>query len=190
MNTLKLLFVALFAVAFVACSNPTDSEEEFEPYKNGTWLVTSPETAEWEGAQPSKQKSSISSSDTIFVTQPEQQHLYVEVDTADYADRGDFYVTFVDSSINKSIYADSVDSFQTYFPKVESSPMLVGGQRIKRTSTHMRVRLGSAYQCSSDKILPAFVFELIKGDHIDGEIFRIYHFDIEGFSETVKDIAC
>lgn len=187
MTTFRSLLLALLVVGVVACSsNPTESEEEFEPYKAGNWLVTSPESAEFIGSQ-SKENYATMASDTVVIEEPGQRYLELVKDTIETEGRDAliFSFSFIDSTVTIN---DNPDIGSVRFRgTVDASSIGTGSQKFNVGPERFRAELELSYFCGED--IPSNYNLALNLLNEESRMIRRYIIQSRGFEDVMIDFC-
>lgn len=183
----NLLFAFLTVVVIAGCGdNPTDSNE-FEPYEVGTWLITSPTSAEWIGETSTQSKIKTMQSDTIEIKQPGDQSLEIWRD--DSQPKNLFTMQFVDSTISHATYQDKNVGEPIFdIPEgVSSYPISPNAVFVSVRDDYMKSKFIMSYideyEFKSDNPII-----LIKYPKEDGSLFRVYAIHVNGIEDAIKQV--
>lgn len=174
-----LFVVGLFIGLSCSSSTSADTEDEFESYTIGSFEMVSPDTAEWIGTATNKQPVSISSNDSVVISEPGDQHLTIE-----RTDRGvDAQITFTDSTISA---ADSIGHDGIEYDIYRKEVVVWGG--IGSTLTdYMEIRLSGDYLCPPDSVdVENLGVTLSK----DSTLYKHYTIEINGFTDVMDSMFC
>lgn len=189
---MKNLLIILPLLFVFACGTDSNTEEEFEPYQIGTWLITSPETADWIGE--SSQSKAVQA-DTIHVTSPEDHNITIIEDTLQTNPAFDFVI--IDSTLNTIDANNFVNGpsirleFDQYNSNFSLSP---GGVHINGNSDRYRFELGYQYQCGDGFEDPEYfnliIYEPEENSTEVKEVHYIYRLSMAGIKDTLEDLLC
>lgn len=179
MKKLTSLLASLLIVFLVSmCSSPTDSdsEEEFEPYRVGTFLFTSPTKAKWTGSAKNKTKAT---SDTITVQSSDNKGIIL----TDREREREFFFIYIDSTVS-----DTVKIFRPHISYMDSERLLVGSHETSLNKDRFRLKIYMAYMCRYSRQLS----DTLNVDYHDqsGEVTKTFQFYTDGFQEAVDDLVC
>lgn len=177
--------ILILPILLLSCGTDSEPEDVFEPYQIGTWLVTSPETADWIG----ENQQNKSKSDTLIVNNPGDHNMTIDRDTTQT--KGAFSLVIIDSTVNTHTYENPTRIEGQFEDSGEFTFSLSqGGSHVSRNEDRMRAELGFFYQCGNGYIDPEY-FHIVTRDLDDYTIIHsVIKVAVSGMKQTLDDTVC
>lgn len=183
---MKNIIILLSLILLTACVTDSDPKEDvFEPYRNGTWLVTSPNMAEWEGEKGKLGHTTVQ--DTIVYNTPNQQQLNIISSGND----GKFKFTYIDSTsldwtridLSNTVYKMPVYDQPNLHERVSS-----GGRSASIGEDAVKIEFNMSWRCGYQLVKRPVLS--VHFPYIESDSSKSYIFVVTGMDDTLNDIAC
>lgn len=182
---MRTLIIAILSL-FIACSTDPGQEGESYPYQIGTWLVQSPETADWVGIQK-QSKMYLQQADTINVQTPQGQYITITdqepVVNFSYIDSTQFDWQQADLDMSQTKV-----EFPEYTAPHTGQRIQAGGHGYGIGEESLNIRLDIHWICGRELQENQFIW--VHFYHSDSTQFRHYRFHVDGFQQALDEIGC
>ena len=174
------IYLLLLPLAILACKDSSTGIEEPEEIIFGTWKIVSETEADWIGQ---KAKSASLTSDSLYITTPEQFSL----DILDKNYEGHFTMTFVDSTETRASEI-SHDKIVFEFPNNTGQELSYGGHSLTTGDFGVSVGMNLEYNCQEQLTTDRIIH--IKTFTEQDSLLRFYEISVDGLNSTLKFMLC
>jgi len=180
-NLLNLTLALLTTVLIASCgSTGPEPEQGFEPYRIGSFMITSETKANYTGVNRQKTMNKAGN-DTVEITQPGDYSFSITDDNTTETDENTYRIkfSFIDSTVR-----DRSDYYSTGFYSPERALNGVG-RRVSISSERLKAQFDIVVNCtvySKLDNIPYVYFKTFYNNKEEGVIYRIH---VDSIKETI-----